>query len=98
MRSLGICQSGLATPLPSRTRSGWHHASYTLDSYVFAASSMCNEEKLILFDEAHSSKNWMATMQVEYDAIEKNDAWYLIDLPPGKKEIGTTWVYKLTRW
>ena len=47
----------LATPLPSRTRSGSHHASYTHDSYAFVASSMCNEEEPISFDEAHSSEN-----------------------------------------
>ena len=34
-------------------------------------------------------------MQLEYDALVKNDTWYLIDLPPGKKTIGTKCVYKL---
>ena len=75
----------LATPLPSRTCSGSHHASYTHDRYAFATSSMCNEEEPILFDEAHSSENWLAAMPIEYDAIVKNDTWYLTDLPPGKK-------------
>ena len=36
-------------------------------------------------------------MQVEYDAIVKNGTWNLCDLPPGKKAIGTKWVYKLKR-
>ena len=36
-------------------------------------------------------------MQTEYDAIVKNDTWYLTDLPIGKKAIGTKWVYKLKR-
>ena len=53
------------------------------------------EEEPISFDEAHDSKNWMAAMQAEYDAIVKNGTWYLVDLPPGKKTIGTKWVYKL---
>ena len=30
-------------------------------------------------------------MQTEYDAIVKNDTWYLTDLPVGKKTIGTKW-------
>ncbi|MCO5548733.1 hypothetical protein L7F22_002194 [Adiantum nelumboides] len=34
-------------------------------------------------------------MQSEYDALIENDTWTLCDLPPGKKAIGTKWVYKL---
>ena len=37
----------------------------------------------------------MVAMQTEYDVIVKNDMWYLIDSPIGKKAIGTKWVYKL---
>ena len=37
----------------------------------------------------------MAAMQCEYDAIMKNGTWSLCNLPPGKKVIGTKWVYKL---
>ena len=55
---------------------------------------MCDEEELVSFNEAHNSKNWMAAMQCEYDAIMKNGTWSLCDLPLGKKAIGTTWVYK----
>ena len=36
-------------------------------------------------------------MQSEYDALIENDTWTLCDLPPGKKAIGTKWVYKLKR-
>ena len=37
-------------------------------------------------------------MQYEYDSILNNDTWDLVDLPPGKRAIGTTkWVYKLKR-
>jgi len=39
----------------------------------------------------------LAAMGVEYDAIVKNGTWSLCDLPPGKKAIGTNWVYKLKR-
>ncbi|MCO5607928.1 hypothetical protein L7F22_062130 [Adiantum nelumboides] len=37
----------------------------------------------------------MAAMQLEYDALIKNDTWTLRHLPPGKKAIGTKWVYKV---
>ena len=87
-----LCDNKLATPLPSRTRRGSHHASYTHDMYAFAVSSMCTEEETILFDEAYSSKNWMAAMQSEFDAIVKNGTWSLCDLPSGKKAIVTNGV------
>ena len=56
---------------------------------------MCNEEELVSFEEAQSSKKWMDAMQIEYDAIVKNDTWYLTNFLVGKKFIGTKWVYKL---
>ena len=36
-------------------------------------------------------------LQSEYDAIMQNGTWTLCDFPPGKKAIGTKWVYKLKR-
>jgi len=58
---------------------------------------MYEEEEPVLFEEAQYSKNWMAIMRVEYDAIVKNGTWSLCDLPLDKKIIGTKWVYKLKR-
>ena len=37
----------------------------------------------------------MVAMLFEYDAMVKNDTWYLIDLPSNKKEICNKWVYKV---
>ncbi|MCO5547542.1 hypothetical protein L7F22_000992 [Adiantum nelumboides] len=39
----------------------------------------------------------MAVMQSKYDAVIETDTSTLCDLPPGKKAIGTKWVYKLKR-
>ena len=49
----------------------------------------CDEEEPVTFNEAQNSKNWLAAMQIEYDAIMKNGTWLLVDLPVGKKAIGT---------
>ena len=89
--------SKLDAPLPSRTRHGSHDASYASDCYALAVSSMCDEEEPVTFNEAENSKNWMAAMQSEFDAIVKNGTWSLCDLPSSKKAIGTKWVYKLKR-
>ncbi|MCO5560344.1 hypothetical protein L7F22_013956 [Adiantum nelumboides] len=34
-------------------------------------------------------------MQQEIDSIHKNHTWDLVDLPTGKKPIGTKWVFKV---
>ena len=36
-------------------------------------------------------------MQQEIDSIQKNHTWDLVDLPQGKKPIGTKWVFKIKR-
>lgn len=34
-------------------------------------------------------------MQDEIIALEQNGTWIVVDLPPGKKAIGSKWVYKV---
>jgi hypothetical protein len=36
-------------------------------------------------------------MLVDMKAIEENETWELIDLPPGCRLIGLKWVYKVKR-
>ena len=89
--------SKLDAPMSSRTRSGSQHVSYVSDCYALAVSSLCDEEEPVTFNQAQNSENWLAAMQIEYDAIMKNGTWSLVDLPVGKKIIGTKLVYKLKR-
>ncbi|GJQ99116.1 zinc finger, CCHC-type containing protein [Tanacetum coccineum] len=46
---------------------------------------------------AAKDREWVKAMNVELDAIEKNQTWSLVDLPVGRKPIGLKWVYKLKR-
>ncbi|CAL1397608.1 unnamed protein product [Linum trigynum] len=46
------------------------------------------------FEEAASDPKWNAAMQVEMQAIKKNQVWTLTDLPEGVQPIGLKWVYK----
>ena len=89
--------SKLDVPLSYRTRTSCHSASFASDCYVMAASSLCDENEPVSFDEAQNSESWMAAMQSEYDTIMKTDTCSLCDLPPGKQATGTKWVYKLKR-
>ena len=70
---LTLPDNKLDAPLPSHTRHGSQHASYASNCYALSVSSMCDEEEPVTFNEAQNSKNWMATMQAEYDAIVNNE-------------------------
>lgn len=48
------------------------------------------------FNSPHSRK-WKLAMQEELNSIEENDTWKLVDLPCGRKAIGSKWVFKLKR-
>ncbi|XP_060668087.1 uncharacterized mitochondrial protein AtMg00810-like [Ziziphus jujuba] len=48
----------------------------------------------VSFGDAVKSMKWKKTMDVEIEAIERNDTWKLIDLPVEAKKVGVKWVYK----
>ena len=47
--------------------------------------------------EANSSeecKLWKKAMVEEMEALYKNEAWYLVEFPDGRKPVGSKWVFK----
>ena len=47
------------------------------------------------FKEAMRSDGWKASMQAEIQALEDNGTWTLEELPPGKRALGSQWVYRI---
>ena len=41
-----------------------------------------------------NSSNWMAAVNTEMSSLQRNGTWELVDLPPGKRTIGSKWVFK----
>ena len=49
---------------------------------------------LVSFSDAVKSMKWRKTMDVEIEAIKRNDTWELTDLHTEAKKVGLKWVYK----
>lgn len=47
------------------------------------------------FHEASQDKHWIDVIQKEIQALEDNNTWVIVHLPPKEKSIGSKWVYKI---
>lgn len=47
------------------------------------------------FKEAMKDAGWKEAMQKEIHALEENGTWTMEYLPPGKRALGSQWVYKI---
>lgn len=54
----------------------------------------CHVDEPIHFEYVVKEEKWVAAMEEEIEAIERNDTWELVSLPKGKHVIGVKWVYK----
>jgi hypothetical protein len=43
---------------------------------------------------SEDSKLWKEAMVEEMDALDKNEAWDIVDLPAGRKFVGSKWLFK----
>jgi histone deacetylase 1/2 len=54
-------------------------------------------EELATVEEALGDKKWVLAMDVEHQALLRNNTWHLVPPPKGKNVIGCKWVYKVKR-
>ncbi|KAM1803916.1 hypothetical protein ACFX12_029840 [Malus domestica] len=59
-----------------------------------ACLAMFPDSDPIFYKDAVKNKKWRQAMNLEIEAIERNDTWELTTLPPGGKVIRVKWVYK----
>jgi len=50
------------------------------------------------FHAASKDSRWIATMQIEIEALNANHTWKFVDLPSNVVPIGSKWVYKIKRY
>ena len=66
------------------------------DDYLLSINDICQEPTS--YKEAMRSankENWEAAVKEELKSINKNQTWDLVELPEGRKAIGSKWVFKL---
>uniref|UniRef100_A0AAV1UD36 Reverse transcriptase Ty1/copia-type domain-containing protein n=1 Tax=Peronospora matthiolae TaxID=2874970 RepID=A0AAV1UD36_9STRA len=61
-------------------------------------STALNDEKQTTYDGIMQSElkvQWKAAMDAEIKSLSQHKTWELVDLPPGKKMIGSRWLFKV---
>ncbi|GJT48931.1 putative RNA-directed DNA polymerase [Tanacetum coccineum] len=71
-----------------------NHSMLSAENCAFVSSlnKSCEPSS---FEEASKDVNWINAMNNEMHALYENNTWELVDLPYGRKPIGSRWVYKI---
>ncbi|KAL0427173.1 UNVERIFIED_CONTAM: Retrovirus-related Pol polyprotein from transposon TNT 1-94 [Sesamum latifolium] len=69
--------------------------SHITSSYKCFVGSLSNLQEPHHYKQVVLRAEWVEAMHQELLALEKNDTWEVVPLPPGKTAIGCKWVYKL---
>lgn len=66
-------------------------------NFLTNISSVCEPNT---YEQAKENNEWIKAMQQETEALEENETWTLIELPPGKLSISNKWAFKVkkARW
>ncbi|GKB70996.1 putative RNA-directed DNA polymerase [Tanacetum coccineum] len=71
-----------------------NHSMLSFDNFVFV-SNLNKSFEPSSFEEASKDVNWINAMNDEMHALYENDTWELVELPFGRKAIGSKWVYRI---
>lgn len=88
---------GIAEPALRRSTRERHHQ---YPNYCGMERSHLSEvqSEPVSIEEATTcpdSSKWMQAMETEMRSLKDNDVWELVDLPAGRKTVGSKWVYKV---
>ncbi|XP_019455050.1 PREDICTED: uncharacterized protein LOC109356169 [Lupinus angustifolius] len=77
---------------PLSTVISYHTLSLPYKNYTLSISAHI---ELKTFKQAITSHDWVQAMKHELQALQDNNTWTIVSLPPDKSPIGSKWVYKL---
>ncbi|GJR40528.1 putative RNA-directed DNA polymerase [Tanacetum coccineum] len=71
-----------------------NHSNLSCDNFSFVTSlnKTCEPKS---FKEAVLDSKWVDAMNSEIKALNKNNTWVIIELPKGRKPIGSKWIWKI---
>ncbi|KAK1425214.1 hypothetical protein QVD17_20561 [Tagetes erecta] len=64
------------------------------EAYCFT-SSLDKSVEPVNYKQASMDPNWVHAMNMEMEALSRNNTWVMTDLPKGRKAVGSKWVYKI---
>ena len=78
---------------PNVRRSGRerHFPNYYGDSIYLSETKPSTVEEVLSSPEKDC---WLEAMEKEMSSVQENDVWELVDLPEGRKPVGSKWVFK----
>ena len=68
--------------------------NFSTRHYAFLAAITVRVEPTS-FVEVVREPRWREAMKSEFQALENNNTWTIVSLPPGKRAIGCKWVYRI---
>ena len=73
------------------------HTDATTESCNHVAYSDVEiQEPVTLQNAMQTLHAWKTAADSEYNSLIENKTWKLVELPPGKKEVGCKWVFSNT--
>nr|GEX55085.1 Gag/Pol protein [Tanacetum cinerariifolium] len=76
----------------TRTRHALYRMCLNINEYELGDLIEPANNKAALLDP--ESDKWLNAMNVEMKSMKDNEVWYLVDLPPNGKTVGSKWLFK----